>query len=194
MIAGFDVWSFKDIQKVCAPALAETEARPLLAYIDLEFTDDWCSAYGSNGFQISKVTVPCKLSTKGLLEPVKVLIKPVKVPAKTKRVLLRTGDPETLYFAFYGESNTLIDETSQPVIKGDPVPFDSIFKTARDKLDDNRFIVMNPSYLMAALEGMKNCESVIINYGSQTDAITVRPYMGKNCEIQAEALVFPVRP
>ena len=65
MIAVFDVWSFKDIQKVCSPVLAETEERMTLTYMVLAFTDDLCRAYGSNGYQVSRIEVPCKLSVKG---------------------------------------------------------------------------------------------------------------------------------
>ena len=105
MIAVFDVWNFKDIQKVCSPVLAETEERMTLTYMVLAFTDDLCRAYGSNGYQVSRIEVPCKLSVKGLYTPEKVLLRPVKIPPKTKKVILSTDDPENVYITFYSADN-----------------------------------------------------------------------------------------
>lgn len=197
MIAVFDVWSFKDIQKVCSPVLAETEERMTLTYMVLAFTDDLCRAYGSNGYQVSRIEVPCKLSVKGLYTPEKVLLRPVKIPPKTKKVILSTDDPENVYITFYSADNTMTGDYTQPVLKAEPMEFeDKIIKPALENIDKYNhgegayMIAVNPEYLLNALAGMKDCESVIFNFASPVNSFTVRPYKG---EQNITALVFPVR-
>lgn len=199
MIAVFDIWSFKDIQKVCSPALADNEDRITLTYMCLEFTDGLCRAYGSNGFQVSKIEVPCKLSVKGLYSPVKVLLRPVKIPPKTKRVIISTDDPENIYITFYGPENDCVQtgEIVQPVLHAEPLEFeDKIIKPALENIDKYNhgqgayMIAVNPQYLLAALAGMKDCDSVIFNFASPNNSFTIRPYEG---EQNITALVFPVR-
>lgn len=197
MIAVFDVWSFKDIQKVCAPVLAETEERMTLTYMVLAFTDDLCRAYGSNGYQVSRIEVPCKLSVKGLYTPEKVLLRPVKIPPKTKKVILSTDDPENVYITFYSADNTMTGDYIQPVLKAEPLEFeDKIIKPALENIDKYNhgegayMIAVNPEYLLNALVGMKDCESVIFNFASPVNSFTIRPYKG---EQNITALVFPVR-
>ena len=51
-------------------------------------------------------------------------------------------------------------------------------------------IAVNPQYLLAALAGMKDCDSVIFNFASPNNSFTIRPYEG---EQNITALVFPVR-
>ena len=197
MIAVFDVWSFKDIQKVCSPVLAETEERVTLTYMVLAFTDDLCRAYGSNGYQVSRIEVPCKLSVKGLYTPEKVLLRPVKIPPKTKKVILSTDDPENVYITFYSADNTMTGDYTQPVLKAEPLEFeDKIIKPALENIDKYNhgegayMIAVNPEYLLNALAGMKDCESVIFNFASPVNSFTIRPYKG---EQNITALVFPVR-
>lgn len=197
MIAVFDVWNFKDIQKVCSPVLAETEERMTLTYMVLAFTDDLCRAYGSNGYQVSRIEVPCKLSVKGLYTPEKVLLRPVKIPPKTKKVILSTDDPENVYITFYGADNTMTGDYTQPVLKAEPLEFeDKIIKPALENIDKYNhgegayMIAVNPEYLLNALAGMKDCESVIFNFASPVNSFTIRPYKG---EQNITALVFPVR-
>ena len=197
MIAVFDVWSFKDIQKVCSPVLAETEERMTLTYMVLAFTDDLCRAYGSNGYQVSRIEVPCKLSVKGLYTPEKVLLRPVKIPPKTKKVILSTDVPENVYITFYSADNTMTGDYTQPVLKAEPLEFeDKIIKPALENIDKYNhgegayMIAVNPEYLLNALAGMKDCESVIFNFASPVNSFTIRPYKG---EQNITALVFPVR-
>lgn len=197
MIAVFDVWNFKDIQKVCSPVLAETEERMTLTYMVLAFTDDLCRAYGSNGYQVSRIEVPCKLSVKGLYTPEKVLLRPVKIPPKTKKVILSTDDPENVYITFYSAENTMTGDYTQPVLKAEPLEFeDKIIKPALENIDKYNhgegayMIAVNPEYLLNALAGMKDCESVIFNFASPVNSFTIRPYKG---EQNITALVFPVR-
>lgn len=197
MIAVFDVWNFKDIQKVCSPVLAETEERMTLTYMVLAFTDDLCRAYGSNGYQVSRIEVPCKLSVKGLYTPEKVLLRPVKIPPKTKKVILSTDDPENVYITFYSADNTMTGDYTQPVLKAEPLEFeDKIIKPALENIDKYNhgegayMIAVNPEYLLNALAGMKDCESVIFNFASPVNSFTIRPYKG---EQNITALVFPVR-
>ena len=197
MIAVFDVWNFKDIQKVCSPVLAETEERMTLTYMVLAFTDDLCRAYGSNGYQVSRIEVPCKLSVKGLYTPEKVLLRPVKIPPKTKKVILSTDDPENVYITFYSADNTMTGDYTQPVLKAEPLEFeDKIIKPALENIDKYNhgegayMIAVNPEYLLNALAGMKDCESVIFNFASPVNSFTIRPYKGEQI---ITALVFPVR-
>lgn len=197
MIAVFDVWSFKDIQKVCSPVLAETEERMTLTYMVLAFTDNLCRAYGSNGYQVSRIEVPCKLSVKGLYTPEKVLLRPVKIPPKTKKVILSTDDPENIYITFYSADNMMTGDYTQPVLKAEPLEFeDKIIKPALENIDKYNhgegayMIAVNPEYLLSALAGMKDCESVIFNFASPVNSFTIRPYKG---EQNITALVFPVR-
>ena len=199
MIAVFDVWSFKDIQKVCSPVLAETEERMALTYMVLAFTDDLCRAYGSNGYQVSRIEVPCKLSVKGLYTPEKVLLRPVKIPPKTKKVILSTDDPENVYITFYSADNTMTGDYTQPVLKAEPMAFEEhVIKPSLEKIDKQGqgtgafMFAVNPEYLINALAGMKDCEQVIFNFSSPNYSFLIRPYKtDQNSSITA--LVFPVR-
>ena len=168
-----------------------------LTYMVLAFTDDLCRAYGSNGYQVSRIEVPCKLSVKGLYTPEKVLLRPVKIPPKTKKVILSTDDPENVYITFYSADNTMTGDYTQPVLKAEPLEFeDKIIKPALENIDKYNhgegayMIAVNPEYLLNALAGMKDCESVIFNFASPVNSFTIRPYKG---EQNITALVFPVR-
>ena len=199
MIAVFNVWDFKDIQKVCSPMLATDDARIALTYMDLEFMDNRCTAYGSNGYQVSKITVPCTMTEKPF-EPIKVLLRPIKIPAKTKKIILNTDDSETLYLTFFDKDNGLTGDMSQPVEHAEPLKFEeNVFKPSLDKIgsagnfgEGKYSIVVDPKYLMNALSGMQDCKTVIFNFSDPLSPFLLRPY--KDEDFDAMSLVFPCRP
>ena len=63
-------------------------------------------------------------------------------------------------------------------------------KTSQDG-SGKYFIAVNPKYLISALEGMKSCKRVILNFAERNQAFTIRPF--NDGSIDTTALVLPVR-
>lgn len=198
MVIVFDVWSFKDIQKVCSPALEEDEAREMLTYMKLEFSNNWCMAYGANGILVSRINVRCTM-TENPLTPAVVYMRPVKIPAKTNKVIMNTDDPQTLILTFYDKNNEKTGEVEQArPTPGAEIDLGDCVAKAIENIEKNggpgKYVIgVNPKNLIAALSGMKDAETVIFNFGTEVQPFTVRPY-GKDSEgFEALSLVFPRR-
>lgn len=208
----FDVYSFRDLQKACGacvatPQEASAADRPFLERICLTFSMDnnrrlfgsdryaaICHAYGSNGYQVTQMDVPCELSEMPD-ETVQVLLEPVKIPPKTDSIVLNTDRTDVLEVAFVGkDGRTTI--TDQPKLDSRSIEFGTMCKKFADQIDQYNngqgqyWIAVNPKYLINALAGMKDEKSILLHFGNQVQPFMIRP---KGSEQNVTAFVFPVR-
>lgn len=193
----FDIYAWRDIHRVCGTVTASCAIdRIICKYMDLHFTPVECTAYGSNGAQISKVIVRCE--AKDIPFNYHLLIPPMRTPAHTRSVEIHIDDEEKEYTViFIDAEDEIIYSQSFPFFDGEPLDYESFYKKTQDKFDSysrdgqgKYFIAFNPKYLIAALEGMKNCEHVYLHFGSQVDPCMIR---SDGEELVATALVYPVR-
>lgn len=205
----FDVWSFREMQKSCGAVKATpADGRPALERICLTFSMDYnrrpsssdmcaavCHAYGSNGYQITRMDVPCELSEMPD-EKAQILLDHVKIPPKTETIILNTDRKDVLELAFINkEGGATI--TDQPKLEaGAPIDFGQMCKKFSNQIDQYNkgqgqyWIAVNPKYLINALEGMKDKESVMLHFGSQVQPFMIRP---RDSESNVSAWVFPIR-
>lgn len=197
----FDVWTWKDIMRVCGNAISDDDAREMLHYIRIRCENNRFTAVGANAYQASTIDGDCDM--KEQWPSVEILIRPQKTPPKTKMVELTpfTNAPgedgvkvHMLYF--YDKDMNVTGSWDEPIIEGKYINIDAVMKAAQHNIDQCNhgegayMIAVNPQYLMGALEGMKDCEAVIMNFGSNVQPFIIRPFKG---EQNRTALVFPVR-
>lgn len=186
MIAKFDVKAFRNMQHALEPLLYDKNDRPCFTYMRLDFTKYGVRASATNTFQASRFVIPCEV----IGEPVTIWLKPVKIPAGTKEVVVSLAeDVATIWF-----DNREMIEQEQPANGSD---FEFVFEHAMNTIDGYNhgagqyFIVVNPVYLANALEGFKKANSVVLNFGSNQEAFTIRPYDVP--EGSTMAVVYPIR-
>ena len=199
----FDIYSFRDLQKGCGAVLAtrEDERHGGLTRISLTAfqsgRDCICRAYGSNGYQVTRIDVPCELSEVPD-ENEQILLEPVKIPAKSAKVILSTDKRDELELTFLDKNGKETGVVKQPKMDvGLPLDFGKMCRKFSDQIDQYNTgmgqycIAVNPKYLMNALVAFQDCEDgVIINFGN-----AVQPFMIRPCgdEQNTTAYVFPVR-
>ena len=203
MTVSFDVYDFKDIQKVCSPVVSTTEEdlrRAYLNYICLTVSEieKTCTAYGCNGYMASRITVPCKIEGEA---PKHILFSPVKVIPKTRRVTVEpvtVGEEHSVRFIFYNECDLRLGEVVQTVIDSEPIDYADMFKRTDKAVcercgPDGRYrIAVNPKYLLNILNGMKDAKSVLLYFGDATQAMRIYPRGYDGCE-NTDAFLLPVR-
>jgi hypothetical protein len=196
----FDVWAWKDIMRVCGSALPGTD-REYPRVIRIICKENHFKAYGNNGYMVTVIEGDCAMKDG---TPVDILIPPQKTPAKTKVVELNpcvNADGESrvsvhvLYFydadnRVTGSWDVLISDGKYPDLEN------RVIKPVMEEI--NRWnhgighyaIGVNPRNLLAALEGMKDRESVILNFASPNQGFLIRPLDG---EQNVMSVVLPVR-
>ena len=199
----FDCWAFRDLQKACTPALATQitdESKASLTRICLTFyngggNNNFCRAFASNGYQVTRIDVPCETSEYPD-ETEQVLMEPVKIPAKTEKVILDTDHKDKLYLTFIDKAGKE-SKADQPKMRPEtPIDFAKACKKFSDQINQYNmgtgefYIAVNPRYLINALTAMQNAESVIINFGNQVQPFMIRP---RDDNQDTMAFVFPVR-
>lgn len=198
-IAKMTVYQWREIMRVCGSVMSNYESdRPALRYIDLCFRDGFIGyhvAYGSNGYQISRVIFQC--DTDDIPFGYHLLIPAMKTPAGTRSVEIHLDDDEKEYdIAFLDEDNDIIGAVHSPFADANPLDYKSFFKNAHENFDQYNYgegkycIAVNPKYLLSALEGFKSCDNVILNFGSSVQPFTICP---GDDSMNAEALILPVR-
>ena len=199
MVAKFDVVHWRDVIRACNAVIATNDKdRILTKYMDFVFDlyDRSAVVYGSNGCMITRVTVPCEI--KDIPKDYHLLIPPLKIPAHTKSIEIHIDEEKKEYtIIFIDSEDEIIDTFISDFVDGQPLDYESFYKKAQDNFESHSkdgtgkyFIAVNPKYLLAALEGLKSCDSVIMNFGSVVQPFTIRPYDG---DIDATALVYPIR-
>lgn len=191
MTIQFDIWTWKDIQNVVGTVISFDEAREMLHYIRLRCQDNKFEAVASNGFQLSRLNGKCKMSEYG---PVDLHISPMKAPAKTAQVNLTVdpnGENHVLYF--FDKKGEMTGFETMTVAKGEMPDFDSKFiQPAIDNMARQQYrIGVNPKYLINALSGMKEQETVILEFGTDVQPFLIHPY--KKEDLDALSIVLPVR-
>lgn len=196
MKIGFNVYDWKDIMKVCGSVAEVYEERIMLTYIKIDCDNGRFTAYGSNGFQLSRLCGRCEMDDNC---PVSFLLPVMKTPPKTAKVEIMPkvevlGGKTVLYF--YDKNGNVTTTTDVEIPDGEYIDAANFFKRAEDGINlynhgqGSYMVAVNPRYLMNALEGMKGCESVILNFASPVEAFMIRPYKE---DLEASALVYPVR-
>lgn len=196
MTIKFSGYDWKDIMRVCGAVIEpEKSPREMLKYIRLHCENGWCEAVGSNSYQVSRVECICGMDD---LWPVDVLLPLIKAPAGARRVELTPYDKALGHVVvFFDGENNIINRHIVPVPDGEYIDIDMVMKKALDRIDtfnDGKgqyMIVVNPKLLLNALSGLKECKSVIFNFGSPVDAFTIRPYIED--DLNAMAMVYPIR-
>ena len=192
----FHVQDWRDIMRICGSitATCPKNHRKECEYILFHVDGGMCTAYGSNGFQCSKVTVDCMYS--GLASP-SFMIRPIKAPAHTRMVEIHFSDVgPTCDIFFVDEDSDILDAVGCELGTCDPIDFEQFFQKAHDNFGRDNYgagkysIAVNPEYLMTALDGLKSCDSVVLNFGSPVEPFTIRPL---DDSIKAEAFVLQVR-
>lgn len=194
--AKFNVYSWRDIMRICG-GVASTSSKDkiICQYIDLCFKTVECVAYGSNAYQVSRVSVPCEI--KDLPDGYHLLIKPMKIPSGTKFVEIHIDQANKKFdIAFIDADDDIRDAAVCEFFDGDPMDYEMFYKRSHESIDkyghgEGKYCIsVNPRYLITALEGLKSCDHVILNFADRTDAFSIRPW---DDSIDAEALVLPVR-
>lgn len=196
----FSIEAWKGITKMCGSVVSTEKVRPALQRINISCMDNRYKAIGSNGYQISVAEGDCKMSVAD--EPLSLLIPPIKAPAKTRFVTFTPsatfGPLDVLTVQFFDEFMSCIELREEPVFNGGYPDLENFaIKTALDSIDKENhgrgqyMIVVNPRYLLTALESLKDCNAVVMNFGSLVQPFIIRPY---DKEQDRMALVYPVRP
>ena len=196
MVIKFKSNHFRDIMRICGPITSTCpDNREICHYISLVFYYDVCEAYGSNGYQISKVEVPCIL--KNVYPRFTLLIPPLKVPPRTREVEIHVDEKEKEYELMYlDEESDVIGADKYKFFEGEPLDYESFYIRAQENFDkynngEGKYVIsVNPKYLINALEGLKSCDSVIFNFGSAVEPFLIR---SGDESVKTSALLYPVR-
>jgi len=192
----FSVYDFKDIMKICGSVTATTEKdKPRCQYIDLYFdpADHSCTACGCNGYQLSTVKVRCEY--RDIPFDYHLLIPPMKVVPRTKTVKINI-DEDGYSVAFIDEDEDILKAVSSPFTDVEPMDYKALISSMRTHIEKYNHgegaycICVNPRYLITALESLKSCDSVYLNFSDRVHAFTVRP---GDDSVAAEAFILPVR-
>ena len=188
-------YDWNDLVKICGKT-CDGKSRPSLGYVYCEFVGDWCTAYAADGFRLSKLEFRCE---KGIdLADVLILyLKPTRAPSGTKIVQLFVDQDKDQYdIVFVDGDEDVLESVTEPVPSfADPVDIPKIVKSCEENIDRYNHgqgqycIAMNPKRLLAALEGFKSCDSVVLHFGGPYDAMMIRP----RDDLQARAFVLPMR-
>lgn len=199
MVCKLDVDHYKDILRVCGPAVAsQNDHRELLKYINLFIQQERVTAYGCNAYQISKITVPCTSEGVSIFDGFNLLIPPLKVIPHTKSVEIHIDEEKREYMIIFVDAEgDDLGATTNHFVEGQPMDYPSFFEMAQNNFDKcssdgaGKYVIfVNPKYLLAAMEGFKSAPAVAINFANPYEFFSVRPL---NDSMDAMALVLPVR-
>ena len=192
----FSVWDWRDILRASLPILESKCIRnnPDAQYISFSFQDGIATVYCTNNIILFRADINVQtekdFSLKSLLLP------PIKAPAHTKAVELYI-DPEALdtTVSFVDEDNDIVGSSVVKHIDICPPDFDRIYKSCQGKIDKYNYgaglyhIAVNPAQLIAALQGVKDDEKVILNFAEIHNAFMIRPVDRDGYK----TLILPVR-
>lgn len=191
----FSAFDLRDAMTVCGGAIKPTKRltgeRPALKYVLLECHWNHCIAVGSNGAAIGMLRFDCKMSNER--DPVKLHVLPIKIPAAVKTVVIDEEEMSTRITMIYkdGQRETIRQD------KEDVNYFDyaKLEKSVIETIPDNKWVVVDPKLLLNCLNGLKDCESVIIHMNADPiKPILIKPYGESELDLDAEVIVSPVRP
>lgn len=197
MVAKFKVADWRDILRVCGTiAASNPKDRIVTQYLDFHFNGPECCVYGSNGAQISRIVVPCV--NQDIPPEYRLLVPPMKIPARTRSVEIHIDDGIKEYEVICLDSeDDVIDAVRSSFCACDLPDYGSFFDKVWKDIDvynngeGKYFIAVNPKYLMNALEGLKSCDHVILNFANRHQPFMIRPYGDEYIDVTA--MVCPVR-
>ena len=106
------------------------------------------------------------------------------------------GDDDEYSVTFLNKTGEKIVAFSQDIVHIEPMNYERFFETAHKNFDEfnhgegKYWIAVNPKYLLNALEGLKQFDNVILNFGTNVQPFSIRDGNGS---MKVEALVLPVR-
>ena len=197
----FDVEDYRAMHRLCAEVTRETTNPDLLQYIDLQFSNDnpdEVVAYASNTFQVHRITLPVIIDQKhwGHL-PEHLFIMPGLRLLKGVHTVTLDWDDKEYHLRALTVDGTERSAFDAPMMSAVGMNYQSLERKVIDDIshcnhgDGQYSIVVNPKYLMEALNGLKTCDMVVLNFGDPNKPFIVRPYA--NEYFRACAIVYPIR-
>lgn len=197
----FDVEDYRDMHRLCAEVTRATTNPDILHYIDLQFSNDnqdEVKAFASNTLQIHRINVPCIIDPKhwGHLPEHLYIFPGLVLPRHVKTVTLDWDENEYHLRAINAEGHERAAYDG-PMISAPGMNYQAIEHKVIEDISainrgDGRYsIVVNPKLLMNAMNGMKTCEKVVLNFGDPNKPFIVRPY--GNEFLHACAIIYPIR-
>ena len=197
MVTKFAVADWRSIMRICGSISATCRPEQITCrYILLRFDVFECVAYGSNGTQITRISVPCTVSE--VPAGYQLMVLPMKVPARTKFVELDIDEVSKNYTVSYiDEDNDIIDAQLCNFFDGEPMDYEYYCNKTQDTISqygygEGKYVTfINPKILINALDGFKSCDYVILNFADRFDPFTIRSY--DDDRINTLAIVNPAR-
>ena len=188
MTIQFTIWDWKDIQNIVGTVVSLDDSRQMLHYVRFRCEDSRFEAVASDGFRLAKLNGKCVMSERTRTE---LLIPPLKAPPKTVSVMVSNVVEGKYVVYFYDKGGVMIDCCTLDIPNGEYPDFDSKFLKPAIERRTEYSIAVNPAYLLDALNGMKNQDTVILEFGTAYEPFIVHPY--KTEDLDAMSLVLPVR-
>lgn len=189
----FDIWTYHDMMNVCGTVISVDEARKMLTFINVQCENNRFAAYGSDGYRVARLRGKCTMTNQA---PVSFLIAPQKAPAHTEHVWFEVK-PDSLTIIFLDKKDRTLEKREQVIPAGETLDLEGkIIQPGLKNLDSYNngegmyMIVVNPRYLLDALQGVKDCKKVILNFGNAVQPFFIRPYRDDKEVLE---MVYPVR-
>lgn len=192
------IYDWRDMVRVCGTLSTNKGDRESLRYIDLCINDEskgLCTAYGCNGYQMSRVKFMCEVHD--IPWKYHFLIDIFKAPVGSCDVVIEINEDDDEYsVTFLNKTGEKIVAFSQDIVHIEPMNYERFFENAHKNFDEfnhgegKYWIAVNPKYLLNALEGLKQFDNVILNFGTNVQPFSIRDGNGS---MKVEALVLPVR-
>lgn len=192
MVIKFNYYDWRSMMKACGSIAKLTEREDSTTkYLHMRFYDNRCTVFGASGFQFTRYVIPCDMGNDSYMD-VTLLVSPEKMPAGTRKVEMHIDPGKMVYSIIYlDDLEDVLATTDHDFPEDVPIDIEKIYKRILDNTE-HYFIVVDPKKLIAALEGLKSADKVILNFGTQVQPFLIRPYGGDQEELVAG--VFPVRP
>ena len=191
----FSAFDLRDAMAVCGGAIKPSKSmkssRPALKYVLLECHWNHCIAVGSNGAAIGMLRFDCKMDDER--NPVKLHVLPIKIPAAVERVII-DDEKDSLKITLIDKKGN-VDKIRQE--KEDVTYFDyeKLERSVVETIPGDKWVVVDPKMLLNCLEGLKSCDSVIIQLNKDPhQPFVIEPYSTSKLDLNAELIVAPVRP
>ena len=204
MTIEFDIWTWRDIQRVCGSVVAKTEGGlyPLMRYIRFESEDGICTAYGCDGYQLSRLTCRCNYQTPS--DKKIFYLPPIRPLTGTKSVSIspdsgsekNAADGPCHTVSFIDAKGRVTDTMCVSIPDEEYINVDLLIDKTIKNIDQYNngsgqyCIAVNPKKLIASLEGMRDRDKVILNFASPLNGFTIRPGDGDDDIL---ALVLPMK-
>lgn len=181
---------WRTMMRVCGGVAKTSLPEAILTkYLDLHIANNEIMAYGSNGSQIARVSFPCVMDDSSACFTL--MVSPEKVIAGTKRVELFVDFENEVYDIVYiDDVDDILDSTHHGFFDGIPINYEQHIFDAFQRVHHHTMVI-NPKHLLTALQGLKDAEYVIMDFGDTSQPFLLRPY---DYDADVVELVSPQRP